>query len=360
MALVVGYERVTYAEQRLILGAVPEYAYLQLRPSAKTWPDFFTSNKIYNSTALSDSRVSLVHLFNQINYGSTPFVTTFEYHLPRYDKDRARNIGINLLARPHCRGALALSEAALQVMRLRLGNHPKAEAVLNKTHVLHPPQPLIANVAGRFTNPHTLRLIFVGRDFFRKGGYELLRACHAARRDFPHFTLTTVSDLTYISPVARLTPEEYTWCRRLLADNEDWIHCLPGLPNTEVLRLMAESHVGLLPSLAETYGYACLEMQAAGTPVITTNIAAFPEINPPRVGWQLHMPDAAPLYGLHDVRHVQRVRHTLFLQLTRLLRDIFSTPSVLREKSLQAQQRIRNVHDPKAYADRLRAVYHVC
>lgn len=44
----------------------------------------------------------------------------------------------------------------------------------------------------------------------------------------------------------------------------------------------------------------------------------------------------------------------------RLLKDIFSNPSVLREKFLQAQQRIRNVHDPKAYADRLRAVYHAC
>ena len=57
-----------------------------------------------------------------------------------------------------------------------------------------------------------------------------------------------------------------------------------------MLELLSGSHIGLLPSFAETYGYVVLEMQAAGVPVVTTDIRAFSEVNPDECGWRIRTP----------------------------------------------------------------------
>ena len=49
--------------------------------------------------------------------------------------------------------------------------------------------------------------------------------------------------------------------------------------NSEVMNILKNTHVGLLPTYADTYGYSVLEAQSFGCPVITTNIRAMPEIN---------------------------------------------------------------------------------
>ena len=63
-----------------------------------------------------------------------------------------------------------------------------------------------------------------------------------------------------------------------------WISYVPKLTNNETLELMKKSHIGLLPTYADTYGYSVLEFQAAGCPVITTNVRALPEINNNNLG----------------------------------------------------------------------------
>ena len=42
---------------------------------------------------------------------------------------------------------------------------------------------------------------------------------------------------------------------------------------------MATSHIGLLPTYNDSYGYSVIEFFSYGCPVITTNILALPEIN---------------------------------------------------------------------------------
>ena len=51
------------------------------------------------------------------------------------------------------------------------------------------------------------------------------------------------------------------------------------------MNILKNTHVGLLPSYADTYGYSVLEAQSFGCPVITTNIRAMPEINNSKKGW---------------------------------------------------------------------------
>src|SRR5690606_873447 len=62
------------------------------------------------------------------------------------------------------------------------------------------------------------------------------------------------------------------------------------LKNEEVLDLFKKTHVGLLPTWADSFGYSVLEAQACGCPVITTDIRALPEINNNDIGWLIKVP----------------------------------------------------------------------
>ncbi len=72
--------------------------------------------------------------------------------------------------------------------------------------------------------------------------------------------------------------------------NREWINYFPQLPNSEVLDMMKKAHIGLLPTYADTYGYSVLEFQAAGCPVVTTNVRSLPEINDNDKGWLIEVP----------------------------------------------------------------------
>ncbi|WP_241627814.1 glycosyltransferase, partial [Rosenbergiella epipactidis] len=53
---------------------------------------------------------------------------------------------------------------------------------------------------------------------------------------------------------------------------------------------MSKSHIGLLPTWADTYGYSLLEFMAAGCPVISTNVRALTEINSSDRGYIINLP----------------------------------------------------------------------
>lgn len=53
---------------------------------------------------------------------------------------------------------------------------------------------------------------------------------------------------------------------------------------------MKNSHVGLLQTWSDTYGYSVLEFQACACSVITTDLRALPEINNNEVGWLIELP----------------------------------------------------------------------
>ncbi len=356
MSYCIGYDCITYAEKRLILYHLKDSKYVKSRNKNRKYPHYFGNNEIENSVVIDDFRVDVLHLFNKINYGSTPFVTSFEWHIPRYRDEQARKIGIDVVCRQPCRALLALSEAARKITWERVKSYPKAERLMEKLSVLHPPQAVLPHDPLRFIKYDLLSFLFVGYDFFRKGGCELLQACREVRRDYSGFTLIVIGNLDYCSPDYGITDEEFLWCRRLIAES-DWIVHFPMLPNPLILSLMGQCHLGILPSLGETYGYVCLEMQAAGMPVITTDIAAFPEINTPETGWLLSVPGGRPLYGSQDTATVRRVRNAIRRQLKECLYDILSNPSILCERSTKARRRIAENHDPLFYAQELRRFY---
>jgi glycosyltransferase involved in cell wall biosynthesis len=102
------------------------------------------------------------------------------------------------------------------------------------------------------------RILFVGYDFQRKGGDLLLRwAKETGRRDF---RLDVVTDHP-LESVPRMTVHTH------FAPNQ------PGL-----VELVQQAHLLVLPTRADLSPWVIAEAKAAGTPVISTQVGAIPEL----------------------------------------------------------------------------------
>ena len=324
------------------------------------------------------NRVDLLHFFNGISYGRTPWVTSFETIVPRFahlvTRHHGKEIahgglnpltrrGLEALAGKACLGILALSQSAALMQKDLLKDYPAeyAQPILDKMRVLHPPQETLVQevITREYSAEKPIKFILVGAAFFRKGGREVLEVFEKlVRQEKLPVRLTIVSSLRIENYAAQETEEDVAWARAKIAENSDWIEYYSELPNADTLTLMRAADVGLLPSYADTYGFSVLELQACGLPVITTDIRAFPEINNPAVGWLIKVPKNAlgeALYTTAEER--EALSQSIRSDLAQIVRDIAADPAQIAVKGTAALERIRKEHDPAAYADALRQVY---
>jgi glycosyltransferase involved in cell wall biosynthesis len=112
-----------------------------------------------------------------------------------------------------------------------------------------------------------IRILFVGGDFRRKGGQLLLEAFHRLR------------DIAPVSPV-RDHPVELHIVTHAPVPEEPGVFVHTGLqPNSMVLKtLYFTSHIFCLPTLGDCLPMALAEAAASGLPLISTRMAAIPEI----------------------------------------------------------------------------------
>ncbi len=107
--------------------------------------------------------------------------------------------------------------------------------------------------------PHaTVRLLFVGGDFVRKGGFLLLEAVRAARTRRAFELHVVTRDALPATPGVV-------------------VHHGIGPNSPELLALFAKSDVFVLPSLGECLSVALMEASAAGLPMISTNVGGLSE-----------------------------------------------------------------------------------
>ncbi len=106
------------------------------------------------------------------------------------------------------------------------------------------------------------RALFVGRDFARKGGRELLAAWAHVRRALPDARLTVVGP-----PQA---PDGAD------LSGVDWLGAVES--QSELRRLYEEASVFVMPSLFEPWGHVFLEAMGCGLPCIGAAHCAMPEI----------------------------------------------------------------------------------
>jgi glycosyltransferase involved in cell wall biosynthesis len=122
-------------------------------------------------------------------------------------------------------------------------------------------------------NPANRHVLFVGKDFERKGGPVLLDAFRKVRRRLPDARLTIVGPL--------------------MKGEEEGVRFAGMLPPKEMPAVYRDCSVFVLPTWREPYGISFVEAMAFGLPCIGTRIEAIPEIiNEGETGYLVEPGDA--------------------------------------------------------------------
>lgn len=322
------------------------------------------------------NQVDLLHFFNGISYGNTPWVSNFETFLPRlgglltkYNAhpdviklNRKEQRAIDALGGKACKQLIALSECTRRIQLDLMRRLPiDVSSIEEKLTVLHPPQEKMIDAYDEklldVSGP--IRFMLVGAGFFRKGGREIIRVFERlVRQDGYPIELVIVSSLRMDKYAAHETESDVAWTKEKIAANSDWLTHHTSLPNEQVLDLMRNVHVGLLPTYADTYGMSVLEFQACGVPVITTNIRALPEMNDDKAGWLIDVPRDALGEGLYATSE-QRAHLSAAIEegLESITHEIFADLDCLRNKGAASLDKIEHEHNPADFAQRMGEIY---
>ena len=388
----VGYKDEHYASKRNILNIVPDAHYVKVDDFSRMirWASRLASKVLrrriidtddlaFSFTDFDTSRVDLLHFFNAVSYGTTPWITTFETILPRFKCARSCHLGrtgdfsplvhetkilkaLEALSSDSCKQLIAMSECNLRMQRdfVRLFPAYRSE-IERKLICLHPPQRTIVDEyeAKKIPSDGKIRFMFVGRAFFTKGGIELLDSLGEARREGSHdLKLIIISSLITDDYATKRTQDDVARVKKRIQENGDWVEYRERLDNSQVLELMKTAHVGLLPTYADTYGYSVLEFQAAGCPVISTNVRALPEINNNERGWVIDVPKnrlGEAIYTTEEDR--AKVSSAIKSGLASALVEIMHDRQIVCRKGDASIRYIRESHSPEDFARRLGAIY---
>lgn len=261
-----------------------------------------------------------------------------------------------MLASDACKRIVVTGPCALDWQRSKAQREPDLEeSIMKKVEVLPPAQDLLVSSWEEkpITQRGPLRLAFVGGVFFRKGGSELLSVINRLISEGANVRLDVVSQLGLWHQMNETEQDREEARRRI--ENVPEITWHGRLPNDEVLKLFTQSHIGLLPSYIETYGYTVLEAQACGCATITTDVKAFPEINPDEVGWRVQVDEED--YDFRSEEGRRRISDRIESGLYRVLGEILEDRSCIREKGRAALNRIKTEHSPARHGERLRKIY---
>ncbi len=319
-------------------------------------------------------RFDLYHLWNGILLNRRPFITSFESYLPRVfhgHRDLHYRTCMRRLRSPDCRRLLAMSDFAKRFFCWQ-NQGEMDDALAAKIEVFaggvsvpeHASERRLESLAAANSGP--FRCCFVGHEFFRKGGYPVVRAFARLARSHPDIRLVVVSRLAANDYASRESEERAAEVRDLL-QAAPWAEWHESLPHEEVLRLMATCHLGLLPTLDDTFGWSTLEAMSCGLPVISTNICALPEIvhdghngclipidREDNGRWAaLSLPAGSAAASAARDEAYRRIEDGVVAAVSRLI----AHPDDIVRMSRNAVAHVRERHDPVQRAARLAAIY---
>jgi glycosyltransferase involved in cell wall biosynthesis len=337
----------------------PAYIYFIL--NKKTHP--YWLNLFYD---INLGNYYLLHFFNAVNLGNKPWITTFEYYLPR----GAHNFGqypkenkyidkvIGRLAHPSCKKLIAISKFAYDSQAKYLQRYGKYESIImDKTIIIHPPQILNLNNVKEKESSSKLHLSLVGSDFFRKGGLESLIAIDELLSNGAQLEFNIVSSLQYGDYASKSTIDDYNNAINII-NKHDAIKLHNYLPNKQVIELLKKTNIALLPSYEETYGYTVLEAQSCGCPVITTNGTAFTEINNNDCGWIIKVPlDSENRSVPRNIKDLETFKSTIITEVKNIIIDVLANPEILQLKGQNSIQRIMANHNIENASIKLKTLY---
>ncbi len=297
------------------------------------------------------------HLFNAITPSRKPWFVTYETTVPRLDPEWKR--GYEWLAAESCKGIIAISQRAWHLQMRHLERFPRyREAIARKLYILHPPQ---QRMVDQPRDPHTGPLVvtFVGGFFYHKGGLALMEAFRRLKAGGSKLRLNIVSNMQlcgwrdkFATPAVR-------------AATLDAIATTPGitfyqrLTGEEVIDLLKQSDVGVLPSYGETYGYSILEAMACGCAVVVPRVSPFTEFVTEECGSLLSVPTIL-VDGLETIDFsvgYQELHSHLVESLVDALSRLENERGSLKAKGEAALRRISSKHCPHNAANCLGKLY---
>src|SRR6266853_119349 len=133
-------------------------------------------SKRFDSFALLEPGYDLIHSYNAVPILTRcPFILTFEDYAPRMPEDRPipwiEQYLVRRLLRPQCLAILAMSEYAVRQLKYQHRERHALDRLLAKCEVLYPSVRPIRSAPKSAGSE--LTLLFVGSDFYRKGGQAL-------------------------------------------------------------------------------------------------------------------------------------------------------------------------------------------
>jgi glycosyltransferase involved in cell wall biosynthesis len=318
-------------------------------------------------------RFDLAHFVNRIPLAlHKPWLVTFESALPRMfpPTEPLRRHLRHQLCSPDCLAIVAMSQWALASFQRINTGWAGLEKVLAKTQVLQPAVPLGTRIPRTLKSNETIRLIFVGNNFARKGGIVALRLAKQALAEGLRLQIHIVSSKMICSGshTDHPDPSRYQTDLQGLALPNVIFH--GAMNNQQVLELMGTCHLNFLPTLHDTYGFSVLEGFANGLPALTTDICALPEFVFPGLGanangFLLHLPKD----GRNCWSHVEesgspdywdKLDHafgSMTDQAMVHLRALAAAPGQLEQLSVAAVEGIEQRHNQSLLATALDAIY---
>lgn len=387
-----------YAAQRLFLDKLPECQYKDVRfynwclwKNAYLWglkafgklkmsPEEMVAKLFYDFQTIIPTGCDVFHFFNCINLGMhSKWVISVESGVPwpvsvtrcvesenadlsSIAQDKYVERRIKALANPNCLGLLALSHCTENIQREIIKQFPQYESIIAKKMItLLPPQKLVINDVKEkevtWSEEVPLTFIYVGSDFYRKGGRETVLVLSELHKRYS-FKLILISSMAVDEQRYMRTENDEKESKCLIEKNKDWIEYYDRLPNTEVLEKMKKAHVCLLPTWMDTFAYSVLEAQACGTPVISTSLRALTEINNENVGWLIDV----PVNRLNNPLHLTKEQQDIFSE--KLLNGLYDKVEYvlqhreeIKDKAMKCLVKIKDYHSPQKYEEKLRMVY---
>ena len=305
----------------------------------------------------------LIHSFNRIPYTTKPWMITFESNLPRVLKTDIFKNGARILkkrlterlALENCKRIIAMSEYAknIFVQRNKDIDRQLLEKIINKVEVIHPNVVVKSRTAKQYQRGETLRLVFIGNNFARKGGFVVLRLADEAKKRGLPLEFHIVSALNYGSHVYTDHLDNWRYDEDLKLLNLSNVTFYEKIANQKVIQLLSESHFQIMPTFHDTYGFSIIEGFSVATPAITTNVCALPEIvHPGKNGYLLNLEVNQnsgwdQIYPRGSQNYWDRLDSTfdnLVAQALKLLQELLDNPNHYEQLSAGAIAQAEEVH----------------
>lgn len=311
--------------------------------------------------------VDALHLRNAVSLTRTPWVSSFETSLPRWGNSPEKR-GLEALLRDEARCFIAQSEATKQIFLERVSRNTSTfeiDTIASKTIVLHPPQSI--NLPSERMPPNSRpsrnglrKFCFVGTDFYRKGGHEMLKVFEnlfdSGHKDW---FLTIVGDLdSYGDFASRTNGLHKEHALRIINKLRKHVTLSNRLPKDQITDLFRKSDFLLFPTIQDTYGYVTLEAMSNGCVPIVSNQRAIPEIVQQfRNGLMFEIPLTSQFSAVdfyQSSKGPEIFAEALFDKISEALHMPGDTWSMLSQNAINS---IRERHDPLTHQKQLLKIY---